>query len=61
MGGDPLSDLQGHGVLSDPDEAGPWLEIYIYRRAVFGKTGSLSWPTPQGIHLAIFECLPEAV
>ena len=40
MGGDPLSDLQGHGVLSDPDEAGPWLEIYIYRRAMSGKTGS---------------------
>ena len=53
--------LQGHGVLSDLDGVSPWLKIYIYRRAVFGKTGSLSWPTPQGIHLAIFECLPEAV
>ena len=40
MGSDPLLGLQSHGVLLDPDGVGPWLEIYIYRRAVPGKTGS---------------------
>ena len=38
MGGDPLSGLQGHGVLSDPDGVGPWLEIYVYRTVVSGQT-----------------------
>ena len=61
MGGDPLSGLQGHGVLSDPDGVGPWLEICVYRRAVSSKASSRSWPMHRGIHLAIFECPPGAM
>ena len=56
MGGDPLSGLQGHGVLSDLDGVGPWLEIYIYRRMVSGQTSSPCLGPRIREFLAIFEC-----